>query len=552
MKIILPSYLKNEPSLALSFLSDALTALPDGETAVFEGGILRLGNEKGERLFRALMSGEIAATDYNAWHQNANPAFLLSHRRDLTIDGNGTTLLFSGLIRPFELDGCRRITLKNLTIDWERPPFSCGRVLSSDGNGIRVRLDDGYPLRGGEPVVSYQDFDPAGTRPGGRCIFEGADNVLSLSEEEVLLRGPESAFFAPGSGILFRHLYSYAPLIHLLGCEEIRMENVTLHAGPGMGVIAHRCRDLTFDRLQVVPSEGRPLSVNCDATHFIGCSGLISFRDCRFEAMGDDAANLHGFYLTTLRTRSPAMAEAELTVTTQDFTEEFPEVGDTVAFVHRETLLPYEPHKNRTVEEVTRLAEGRYLFRFTKPLPDGFRPGDLMMNLSRSASLRFERCTVRNIRGRALLLQTRDVQVRDCLFESCTGEGIHINTADGWAESGAAGEIEIRDCRFLDCGYGHTKYCDAVGIVVGTECPEPAVGVHRNIRILNNHFEGNRVAVLLSCCQAVELADNRYCCGNERVKLDHAEEIVIRDCPADSVSIGENTARITVTEEALR
>lgn len=158
-------------------------------------------------------------------------------------------------------------------------------------------------------------------------MFSDVENLTAVAGQTVLVRGPETGDIAAGSRLILRHIYSFAPVFHLLNCADVSFENVTICAGAGMGVIAHGCSDLTFDSLRVIPSAGRLMSVNCDATHFIGCSGEIVFRDCEFEAMGDDAANVHGFYLRGIRTLSPGVLEAALEVTTQDFLMEAPAPG---------------------------------------------------------------------------------------------------------------------------------------------------------------------------------------------------------------------------------
>ena len=53
-------------------------------------------------------------------------AFDLVDIDNLTIDGNGTSLIFSGFISPFNLENCRNITVENLSIDYTRTFHSEG------------------------------------------------------------------------------------------------------------------------------------------------------------------------------------------------------------------------------------------------------------------------------------------------------------------------------------------------------------------------------------------------------------------------------------------
>ncbi|MCU6707744.1 right-handed parallel beta-helix repeat-containing protein [Paenibacillus sp. J5C_2022] len=101
----------------------------------------------------------------------------------------------------------------------------------------------------------------------------------------------------PGMHLVMRHLMNYRMGILFYECSGVQVYDVTLHYIPGMGIIGHRSENLAFTRLKVKPGIGRVLSTNTDATHFISCKGEISFTACSFEGMGDDAVNVHGFYI---------------------------------------------------------------------------------------------------------------------------------------------------------------------------------------------------------------------------------------------------------------
>ncbi len=529
---------------AFSRIKESISNISDGSTVVFEKGIYNVSNQKGNELFDSLMNGKISATDYGAWRDNKNIFVGVSCKKDITIDGNGAEIVFSGLVNAFDFSNCENLTVKNISIDWSRPLFSVGTIISSDKDGIIAEVDPEYPIAGGEPVVSYQDFDPVLKRPGGHCIFENAENVKLLESGNVLLRGPEAETFPVGNKIIFRHIYSYSSVFHLFNCKNVRFENVRISAGAGMGVIAHGCSDLSFFELTVAPSNERLMSVNCDATHFIACDGKIRFKNCCFEAMGDDATNVHGFYLRTIKTLSPGVILTSLDVTTQDFEVEAPRAGDTVEFAHAETLMPYEHHKRRTVLSVEQLEKQQFKIAFTAPLPDGFKPGDMVTNLAKMAALDFESCTVKNIRGRAVLIQTRNASVKDCTFIGCTGEGVHINTAVGWAESSAVENVIIEGNEFIDCGYGYTKYCDAVAVVIGTECERKLIGVHNDIRIINNTIVGERTGIFAECCENIALSGNSFSSGSSEIILDYVKNAKITDCGDISIKLGENTSEI--------
>jgi len=109
-----------------------------------------------------------------------------------------------------------------------------------------------------------------------------------------------------------------------------------------------------------------------------------------------------------------------------------------------------------------------------------------------------------------MLIQNRKTVIKNNLFEGCTGQGVHISTATGWWESIGTRDIEISNNRFIDCGYGITKYCDAVGVVVEVEAEKAVAGVHKNIVIKDNFIQGENTGIKLSGAENVKLYNNTF------------------------------------------
>ena len=51
-------------------------------------------------------------------------AFYLEKVQNVTLDFNGATLFLHGKIQPFIIDNCKNVTIKNVKVEYERPPFS--------------------------------------------------------------------------------------------------------------------------------------------------------------------------------------------------------------------------------------------------------------------------------------------------------------------------------------------------------------------------------------------------------------------------------------------
>ena len=67
--------------------------------------------------------------------------FLLEKIENLTIDGNGSTFVFTDRLFPFALLNCKNITLKNFIIDFSFCRYCQGKVLSTDDKGFELAID---------------------------------------------------------------------------------------------------------------------------------------------------------------------------------------------------------------------------------------------------------------------------------------------------------------------------------------------------------------------------------------------------------------------------
>ncbi len=75
--------------------------------------------------------------------------FNISQLKNLTIDGKGSELIFGGIKGVFHFTGCENVRIQDFSIDWKRPPFSVGEVVSSEDGSFVVEVFDEYPVEGG-------------------------------------------------------------------------------------------------------------------------------------------------------------------------------------------------------------------------------------------------------------------------------------------------------------------------------------------------------------------------------------------------------------------
>ncbi|MFM2089617.1 MAG: alpha,3-galactosidase [Planctomycetota bacterium] len=327
-----------------------------------------------------------------------------------------------------------------------------------------------------------------------------------------------------------RRCHNYRPAVFLHRSRGVVLESVRIHAASGMGLIAQRCTDVRLDRMRVEPAPGHTLSTVCDATHFACCAGLIEVVGCHFAGMGDDAINVHGFYLTVTAAIDGRRVAAECrTSHPQGMVFPVPDPGAGVELVRPDTLLPFATARLGAVVADRRRWTAE--LEFPAGVPGDLRPGDLVADLGAVPALIFTGNTVRGIRARGALVQTRDALIADNRFERCTGTGIVVDTAMGWCESIGARRVRIHRNRILDCGTGTGTYAGACGIAVLAECPVAVPGVHQDIEIHGNEIagDGTRVAISVRSARRVDIRGNRANGVTRLLDLDAAEEVSVVD-----------------------
>ncbi len=431
------------------------------------------------------------------FHAGANPTAPTSMlhfegQSDLDIDGQGSEFRFHGLAQGITFHQCTGVTLRNVTLDWVPTPFSVGRVIAAAERTFDVEVEPEYPVKGGEPVGAFMEYDPVTRAPlrRGLDVYNGVETTELLRPQVLRLSLKWPIAVKPGVLVVLRHqVYGYNG-VSFHRCSDVRARNVTMHSVPGMGLIAVHSRNVTVEELKVVPRPGtkHPMSATADATHFMGCKGTVSLRNCVFEGMGDDGANIKsGLYLTVQKRLDDRTVLAQHNLKMTDL----PDSGDVMEVFHTDTLIAY----GRATVKSAVLEDDRITHRveFEGPLPSELREGDVLGNASRAPKLRMSDCTVRLNRARGVLCQTRDAVIERCTFDRCTGPGVLVLTeVVHFFESIGTRDVTVRNNRFMDCNYGAASSDASLMAMAWLKdfAYPPRPGVHVNTVIRNNRIEG--------------------------------------------------------------
>ncbi|MCX6896850.1 MAG: right-handed parallel beta-helix repeat-containing protein [Verrucomicrobia bacterium] len=440
---------------------------------------------------------------------------------DFEIDGSGATFLCHGVLMPVVVDRSRNITVRNLVIDWAKPFHLEGAVTGVGEDWFEVEMlpECGAELRNGKLLGGmaegfYGDenssrdarqdirwnywIDPATTSAAAVQPVLKMWNPRTRSFPETTETGTNrfrirnahlNVLPTVGSVMICKGMLRpnrLSPAIHLASVDGVRVENITVHRTGGMGLIVEDCADVAVKGFKAVRREGAAslITTTADATHFMGCRGTVRVEDCLFENMLDDACNVHGVYAIA----EGLLAPNQLAISFSHFEQlgtVFARPGDRLRLLKRDTLLGYAERK---VVSITRPNEDYYVLTLDKSLAGVIQTNSSVENLTARPDVVFRNNTVRNNRGRGILMTSGGkVLIENNLFERPSMMGVLIDgDNEFWYESGGVEDVTIRSNRFI--GLSSSAPMFRLGPTQPGE-RRALPPYHHNIRILGNTIE---------------------------------------------------------------
>ena len=461
---------------------------------VLPGGELRLRPDRAEEKYQFISNNDESLKRI---------AFDLEGMRDFTIEGAGTKLLFSGFISPFNLERCRNVTIRDLSIDYTRTFHSEGIVRAAGPGWLDVEFPGEYvcDLSDGclrflddegtaYPFSSLLEFDAVKREPAFHVddYWLAKHTIVARQQPGGLVRIFRDDLKAGiGNIMVFGAARRLNPGFTISDSEGIAIRDVNLYHCGGMGVIAQRSRDIELHRLRVVPApgKGRVISITADATHYVNCGGYIRMIDCTFENQKDDATNIHGLYMAVEKVGGPDKLLLRWRNSGQ-YGVDFIVPGMPLELVDNNNV---ETYARRTVKSVRRLNKVYTEVTFTEPLPDGVEPMHVVAADDEYPEVLIKGCRMRGNRARGLLLGSRNRMVIEDNYFHIAGAAILIEgDANYWYEQSGVRDVVIRRNLFENGNYGSPGWGSAC-IAVGSGIPDRETSrYHRNIRVEGNTF----------------------------------------------------------------
>ncbi len=478
---------------ALNDLSKLCLAVRDGDRIVLESN----------RTYHVCPEDSFVLTGYyisNSALKAQNPngtrytALYLKGKKNITVDGNGATILVHGVMTPIILDACENVTLKNFTVDYARPTMSEMTVVSEDQGVYTVSVNpeslyeiregilwwvgekngDGkfrweHPYRGGIILSQYHDpvhhawqYCPKGTgAPYGNVpsfaeVKEVAPNLLSVTLEDPAQSMPV------GWVVQTRNPVRDQVGSFFQRCKNLTLKDLRIAYMHGLGLISQFCENVTFDGLNCLPKEGRTFASSADFFHFSGCGGDVTIERCQAAGAHDDFVNAHGTYLRVIEADPKDKTVLVRFSNGQSWGFEAFVPNDRVLFTCWEH---FEAIRENTVEWVERINDTDIRLGLKESLPSIELEKDVLENLTWRPRIVVRSNYFGPSSGRGILCSTGGTAIIEDNVYDHVSWGMLIGETDcrHWFESGRPDHVIIRRNKIIHCG--GEKRCNPPAVI---------------------------------------------------------------------------------------
>lgn len=516
---------------ALNKALDFARAHP-GVVLYFPPGIYNYRQESAIRLMNRAMAGEFGpnpeSTIFKAYYPYTR-GLDLRGISGLTIEAQGATLLCEGWMEPVSLDQAQNVTLRGLTIDYKRRAFSAGPVINTSNGYFDVRIEDQYPIDPRMPIARVTFWD----RKAQRMVGELAVQRFTIIEPQVVriyvAKMPPNIM---GTEAGLMHSMHFRPAILIQESDNIRLENVTIHSQPGMGILGYRSSNVTLSGVRVVPAPGAVFSTTTDATHFVSMKGLLRIEDSVFEGQGDDAINIHNYYWSVSRAADNKRYLLTLPVETHAAVLDYPDVGDRLEVLRAKSLEPVG-----TVV-VTAIAPNIQKLQVEAGLAGALPPNTeeyYLSDVTRLPKVEIVGNTFLSCRCRGALIKSRNVLIQHNRFFYTEGTAIHIAAEEIWREGVSSANVVIRGNQFVGNGYLYA-FGAASAITVNIEAERlTQMPLHHALLIEDNSIVGTDAGpgssrcIFISRTESVSIRYNELSRCRTGIDTEYSENVAIHD-----------------------
>jgi hypothetical protein len=442
-----------------------------------------------------------------------------------------TLLLVHSQIALFTVTSSQQVTFISFAIDFMPLPFTAGYVVNVQSSYLDVQVVSPQLADVGLTVGAILRYDTTLMRPaiGPRTyeIYQTApSNVYTSLVSSGVLRIPLASptSFAIGDAIIARYTFT----THAIVGQDVTgftLQSITIYTAWYMGLYTTRTRGMNVLDYHVKPRNGRWMSTSADCMHFGDSRNYINIFDSSCEAQGDDGLNVQAFIFVITQVLSST------SVIIQE--NSWPDtlnvgVGTNLEFSHNST--PFTAYATAAVASSAVYNSNSQVFTFTSSINASV--GDRVC-VSDTPTLIIRNLTVANNRGRGVLLETRNIQVTQSLFNATSSPAILFQPSLYWYEGPAARNVLLSQNVFINCNEGLYQ---TNGVVALLPYPVQVVPVIFNVQVTSSTFYmGPYSGNMIQCSNGASVSIS----GNYLATSNSTPPVII--CNSQNISAYNNT-----------
>ncbi|MBQ8209095.1 MAG: right-handed parallel beta-helix repeat-containing protein [Clostridia bacterium] len=465
-------------------------------------------------------------------------AIYLKDKSNITINGNGATVLVHGKMTPILFDRCSNITVKNLTVDYACPTMAEFTVISNDNGAYVIKINPECLFRVEGNDLIWQGETGSDGNPYWEDSYIGNRRLIKVFDpktetcsdfrredlpfekieqlDETTLRvylKNKSVDFKEGCTFQTRNIVRDQTGSLFQRCKNLHFENLRIKFMHGLGMVSQFCENVTYKNCDFTPAEGRTIASTADFFQFSGCKGNLTIESCNARGAQDDYVNVHGTHLRIVEKDDAENSIVVRFMHNESWGFQAFEKGDELEFIRWDTLIPYSSTK---VTDFKKLNDTDIRLWLDRPLPDIIIDKDVVENASWTPNLYVKNCDFGPTAGRGILCTTRgEVIIENNTFRNLWGPALLIeDDCNFWFESGYTNEIVFRNNRVIGCDYGATWETSSVIRYTPKVMNEKSKAyVHGKLTLTGNTFENSydgTHSIWLEYLKDAEITDNVF------------------------------------------
>lgn len=465
---------------------------------------------------------------------NITQTIYINNGTNLTVQGEGigeTFLIGTSKMFLFFAQYCNGLIIQGLSIDFNPLPFTAGYVVNVDDTYLDIQVQAPHQADVGQRVEGLIRYDPINMRPAfgpktynyyQESIFKGNTSLVSPG----ILRIPvtsRTAFAIDDPLVAVYDISYHAIFAH--DTADLTVRSIRIQSAWGMAFVVTRVKRLTISDYHVTPRDGRWLSGNSDCMHFITVGEFVSLSDSKCQMQGDDGLNVFTHYVRV----TAVINSTTLIISAINYTDPLL-IEDGTRLEFSNANQPFTTYSVGTVASSVVESPTSQLFLFTSTVNASV--GDYV-HMGDVPALTIRNFTVERNRARGVLLETHNVDVRDCIFNRTSGPGIFMQPSLYWSEGPPGRNITLANNLFIHCNEGIGQ---EEGLITILPSPTQTIPVIEDVRIESSTFYfGNYSRALLQSYNV----NNLYLTGNYIATNDSIPLISI--CNSRNLTASNNT-----------